>query len=200
MSTWALIAVKARAAGKGRLAGVLDVEQRARLVCSMLDRVLTVALDCAQLDAVALLSSEHGAIPRDVLQLADSGAGLNEEILRAIRGLPLRGAQRVAILPADLPLLRSEDIEALLNATDVSGLALAPDRHQRGTNAVCVTLPSAFRTQFGPESFARHLSVAAQLGITPAIVKLPGLAFDVDEPADLLRLSPEILACETQHA
>jgi 2-phospho-L-lactate guanylyltransferase len=200
MSTWALILVKARATGKARLARVLPTEERALLVCSMLDRVLAAARGCAQLDAVALMSPERRGVPRDVLLLADSGADLNNEVLRAVRTLEGLGAHRVAIIAADLPFLRSDDIHALLNASFATGIALAPDHHQRGTNAICLSLPSVFRVQFGPGSFARHVKDAARLGLAPAVVGLPGLAFDVDEPADLIRLTSEIRTCPAQHA
>jgi 2-phospho-L-lactate guanylyltransferase len=200
MSTWALILVKARATGKARLARVLAAEERTRLVCSMLDRVLAAARGCTQLDAVALMSPERGCVPRDVHLLPDSGADLNNEVVRAVRTLGRRGAHRVAIIPADLPLLRSDDIHVLLNASVASGLALAPDHHQCGTNAICLRLPTVFRVQFGPGSFARHVADAARLGLVPAVVRLPGFAFDVDDPADLIRLTSGIRTCPAQHA
>jgi hypothetical protein len=53
------------------------------------------------------------------------------------------------------------------------------------TNAACVRLPAQFRFHFGSASLARHFSEAVKLGVMPALMDVPSLAFDVDEPADV---------------
>ena len=54
-----------------------------------------------------------------------------------------------------------------------------------GTNAVCLRLPTRFRFQFGPGSFAAHRAQVITGARAPLAVVQPGLAFDVDVPADL---------------
>ena len=64
----------------------------------------------------------------------------------------------------------------------------APDHTGSGTNALSVRLPTLFRFQFGPGVFQRHLEEAHRIGVAAACVARAGLAFDIDEPADLERL------------
>ena len=52
--------------------------------------------------------------------------------------------------------------------------------------ASCRRMP--FRFQFGPDSQRLHLQEAQRTGLSPQVVRLPGLEFDVDSPADLDRL------------
>src|SRR5262249_57492085 len=92
-------------------------------------------------------------------------------------------ARLVAFVAADLPLIRAEEIEELLEATPVRGIAVARAL-DGGTNAVSMRPPGLVRTHFGePGSAAVH----AGLGVEHVVLDLPGLAFDVDTPEDLAR-------------
>ena len=51
--------------------------------------------------------------------------GLNVELERAVARV---GSDRVVIVSADLPLLRSSDMDALLRSALAEGSAIAPDR------------------------------------------------------------------------
>ena len=65
---------------------------------------------------------------------------------------------------------------------------IAPDRAARGTNALLVAPPLALGPGFGEESFARHRRLAERADLTLAIVERPGLALDLDTPADVALL------------
>ena len=39
--------------------------------------------------------------------------------------------------------------------------------------------------RFGDDSFLPHLASARALGIEPTIVRLPGIALDIDQPEDV---------------
>ena len=120
--------------------------------------------------------------------LSDAGLGLNPSLEAALQELHARGATRVTIVFADLPLISAEDVTLLLAATDAADVAIAPDHTGTGTNALTLALPGAFRLQFGPGSFARHLQQATQAGSRVQVVRRAGLAFDIDEPDDLAAL------------
>jgi 2-phospho-L-lactate guanylyltransferase len=65
-------------------------------------------------------------------------------------------------------------------------VALVPDRHGRGTNAILISPPNAIAFAFGPGSRAAHLAAAAQAGAS--VVELGGpLTLDLDLPEDLIR-------------
>ena len=84
-----------------------------------------------------------------------------------------------AVLHADLPLLRPEDLVAVWEAD--APAVLAPSR-DGGTSLFCGSGPMRF--SYGPGSFPRHLARAPDA----AIVSRPGLALDLDTPADLATL------------
>src|SRR5205823_5533440 len=103
-------------------------------------------------------------------------------------------AELVGIVSADLPLLRSEDVEALAAATPARGAAIARAT-DAGTNAVFMRPPAAFETCFGlTGSAARHAERARAAGLEAAIVDRPGTAVDLDSPEDVhrfLALAPD---------
>ena len=65
------------------------------------------------------------------------------------------------------------------------GVAIAPDKTGRGTNALALRPPDALRFSFGIDSFAKHRAAAGALPFV--VVDRPGLAFDLDTPEDLAR-------------
>ena len=92
------------------------------------------------------------------------------------------------MLPADLPTITAAEIDALVRAGRRGGFAIAPDAAGVGTNALCLVSAHPFRFQFGSDSRQLHLEEAERTGLSPQVVRLPGLEFDVDSPADLARL------------
>lgn len=154
----------------------------------MFAHVLEAARDCSLIDQIAVVTPEPQLVPADVVTLPDAGRGLNDALRQSLHALWNCGAERTAILLADLPFLTSGEISTLITASGPTGLALAPDRHGQGTNAVCLAGSIDLEMQFGPDSFARHLASANSLAVDAAVVRLPGLSYDVDEPADLVQL------------
>lgn len=151
----------------------------------MLGHVVQTLRDTPGIDRIAVVSPEHGDLPGNIVALADPGRGLNHALMRAAEEARHRGATRILVVHADLPLLRSSEVATLIEAAESTGFAVAPDRGGTGTNAMCLSSLPRFRFRFGHESLRRHLAEAARHGISPVIVRSPGLAFDVDQIADL---------------
>jgi 2-phospho-L-lactate guanylyltransferase len=93
------------------------------------------------------------------------------------------------VIPCDLPLLEVEDLERLAVAGSGHAIGIAPDRTRQGTNGLCLDASLEFPFSFGPGSFERHLDQALRLSLQTVPVESAGLAFDVDLPEDLARLS-----------
>ena len=178
MSSWALVPVKAAGTGKQRLAHCLTQAQRAELIRVMLGEVLTALARAPSIDQVLVLSSERGHVPNAIEVVSDPGTGLNAS-------LQARGATRLTILFADLPLVSAEDVSALMAAAAAGAAAAAPDHAGSGTNALTLPLPTPFRLKFGPGSFAAHVAEAARTRLSLTRVQRQGLACDIDEPADI---------------
>jgi 2-phospho-L-lactate guanylyltransferase len=175
-----LIPVKAFDQAKGRLAPVLGRAARSALALELADRVvdaagpLPVAIVCDD-DAVAVWARTRGA---EVVWRP--GRGLNGAVEDGVAHLGQTGFGRVVVSHADLPLIESFD-EVLSEPM----VALAPDRHEDGTNVAMIPPLAGFRFRYGPGSFARHQAEAARLHLGPAIVRSDRLSWDVDHPADL---------------
>ncbi|MGD9598380.1 MAG: 5-amino-6-(D-ribitylamino)uracil--L-tyrosine 4-hydroxyphenyl transferase CofH [Steroidobacteraceae bacterium] len=188
MSCWALVAVKAGADRKARLAGRLSAPARERLAESMLQDVLAALRGSRSVDGIALVTTDTRRAEPQALVLPDPGTGLNDALSAAASQLQARGATQLLVVHADLPLVTSDDIEAFIAEGRRTDVALAPDQRGTGTNALFVGLPTAFRFHFGEGSYDRHREEAALHGMAIRTVRLPGLAFDVDEPVDLSEL------------
>jgi FO synthase len=184
MSTWALVPIKPRALCKTRLASVLAPAQRLALVRSMLGHVLATLRATPAIRHIALVTSERDEVADDVLRLDDCGGDLNAGLESAVSHAFAAGASTVLILPADLPLVCVRDVREMLRAARRTGIAIAPDRHESGTNAVCMIEPARLRLQFGEHSFSRHCEHARERGMEAASVRSDGLAVDLDTPAD----------------
>ncbi|HEY6483345.1 MAG TPA: 2-phospho-L-lactate guanylyltransferase [Steroidobacteraceae bacterium] len=187
----ALIAIKARARCKSRLAQVLATADRIELVRCMLTAVLAAARAAKTVRHVLVVSPERDGVPGAVPVLADSGGSLNRALTQAQTVLGDSGWRELVILPADLPNVSAAEIDALVHAGRTGGFAIAPDDAQSGTNALYLGSPSPFHFQFGPDSKRLHLEEARRLGLTPEEVHLSGLQFDVDSPRDLRRLQEQ---------
>lgn len=185
MTCWAIIPAKATPDAKSRLAGALDAEARATLAEAMLRRVVAAAGAATNITQVCLLGAPADRFA-GVTSLADPGGGLNPAVTAALAEVTGRGATRAIFIHADLPLVTAQDLE-LLAAAPAGEIAIAPDRHGTGTNALSLPLPEAggFSFAFGPDSFARHQAEALRLGLPVEEIRSQGLARDIDEPDDL---------------
>jgi 2-phospho-L-lactate guanylyltransferase len=184
----ALIAIKERSRCKTRLSDALDSGVRLELVRSMLTAVLSAARGARMVRQIIVVSPERDSVPSDVPVLADTGECLNGALAQAHRVLREFDCREVVILPADLPTITAADIDALVRAGRQGGFAIASDAAGVGTNALCLASAHPFRFQFGPDSKRLHLKEAERAGLGAQMVRLPGLEFDVDSPADLDRL------------
>lgn len=186
-----LIAIKERARCKTRLSESLAPPARIELVRSMLAAVLSAVGAARTVRQIIVVSPERDSVPAEVPVLADTGESLDGALTRAHQVLREFGCREVLILPADLPNITPADIDALVRAGRDGGFAIAPDTAGTGTNALCLVSPQPFRFQFGLGSQQLHLLEAERAGLSPQVVRLPGLEFDVDSPADLKRLEEQ---------
>jgi 2-phospho-L-lactate guanylyltransferase len=184
----ALIAIKQRVHCKTRLSEMLAPPARLDLVRSMLAAVLSAAAGAQLVRQIIVVSPERDSVPEEIPVLADTGKCLNGALTQARQMLREFGCREVLILPADLPNITAAEIDVLVRAGRKGGIAIAPDAAGVGTNALCLVSAQPFRFQFGLGSQRLHLQEAQRTALSPQVVCLPGLEFDVDSPADLVRL------------
>jgi 2-phospho-L-lactate guanylyltransferase len=186
----ALVPLKRLDLAKSRLQEALAPAERARLMRALLDRTLREAAGAPSLGRLVLVTSDPAgpaiAAAHGIDRFDDRGLPWNEALAVATREA-VRSTD-VLVLSADLPLVTSDDVEALVAAAPARGIAVARAR-DAGTNAVLLRPAGAIRTCFGERgSAALHARLAAEAGLEAVLVDRPGLATDLDSPADLAEL------------
>jgi len=197
LSTAAVLPVKRFAGAKQRLELGMDPAQRAALAEAMLGDVLDAIAAARQVERLIVVSGEPRV--RDLAaaagaELVDDPAdsGHPEAAMLGIEAAAARGARTVALLPGDCPLLNPRELDNLLTGLPHPYVAIVPDRHGSGTNALVLSPPDAIRPAFGEGSRERHVEAAKAAAIPYGVEELASLALDLDTPADIIALTREL--------
>ena len=189
-----LVPIKDPRAAKARLQRLLGPEERAELARAMLEDVAAALAPLAgTLPIVAVTSSVEAAARALSLgwRVLDEPEPVSESasVDRASRILTSEGFETVLRIPADVPLVETRDVEALLAELPAApGALLVPSRDRRGTNALARSPGDLFPSRFGPNSLVLHGHEAARAGAEVRIVENARLALDVDDRADVAKL------------
>lgn len=181
-----LVPVKEGAGAKTRLEAV-DRADRPGLMAAFARDAITAAQAsplvevCVVGDAAALGPVVDGL---GVVVLPDEGAGdLNRAITAAARRVSSAG-HGIAAMLADLPCLRTADLEAALGqALERGGRTYVADAEGTGTTLLAAVAGVGLEPRFGAGSAAAH----AASGAVPAEGELLSLRLDVDTGEDLER-------------
>jgi 2-phospho-L-lactate/phosphoenolpyruvate guanylyltransferase len=190
----AVLPVKRFADAKRRLATGMDDERREALVGAMLEDTLEAIDSARSIDCTIVVTGD----PRAQQIVASSSADVLPDpadeghVVAALAGVAraeVEGADSVVLLPGDCPLLDPKELDRLLTGVPARFVAIVPDRHGTGTNALVLSPPGAIRPAFGEGSRARHVAAAREADIPFAVEELPSLALDLDTPADVVALT-----------
>jgi 2-phospho-L-lactate/phosphoenolpyruvate guanylyltransferase len=207
MKVTALIPVKGFRNAKQRLSAILNSAQREALAESMFRDVLHQVLRARGLfetvvvtgdDKVAQIAGSLGA--RVLWENAETGE--TDAVDFARTSLKNAGREAVLIVPGDMPLVRSADIELVLEhlpAGQIAPFALLVPSHDRlGTNALLLAPPDIIKLRFGYDSFSYHLSQISAQRLPVRSFDNKRIGLDIDEPRDLERfLSSAVDSTET---
>lgn len=196
MKVSALIPVKGFRNAKQRLSPLLDAPQREILAETMFRDVLGAVVRARGLsktfvvtsnDKVAGIAASSGAeVMREGAETGETGA-----VDFARRELKKTGCEAVLILPGDLPMVRSADIEAVLSQVPDGASSpfafLVPSHDRMGTNALLLAPPDIIDLRFGHDSFRFHMSQVRARGLPLRFAENEHIALDIDEPDDLER-------------
>jgi 2-phospho-L-lactate guanylyltransferase len=142
------------------------------------------------------LARQYGA------QIITEGAreGHTGAVTAAAAVLQAGGIAAILTMPGDIPAVKTPEVEALIAAmTSPLAFIIAPAHDEQGSNAILMSPPDAVKLRFGEDSYFPHLASARAAGITPQILRLPGIAMDIDHPADIARFAriPEARGTQT---
>jgi 2-phospho-L-lactate guanylyltransferase len=198
MKTCAVLPIKRFDDAKQRLDRTLNAGSRRALAEAMVSDVLHALRRATRIDAVIVVTGEHGAeaLARayDAQSIPDDDRGHSHAARSGVDWALERDYERVLMIPGDCPVLDPAEVDALvvegMSAPDV---VIVPDRHRTGTNALLLAPPDVIAPSFGPGSRARHEQAAHDAGARWRIVEPRSLVLDVDTADDLavLRMALE---------
>jgi len=191
-----LVPVKNLASAKQRLASLLSQPVRTELAQTMLLDVLNVLAAWRNRPEVSIVTSDPFAVELahrfDFEVIADNvNRSETDAIEMATRICELRGIDNTLVIPADIPLIQTWELEKILESAPEQGSVLVPAADGRGTNAAFRRPAGLFPLRFGSDSFKPHLAAARATAKPCTVLTLPGIALDIDNPADLRQLTEE---------
>jgi len=201
MSIWVIIPVKPLSRAKSRLSDVLDNDARARLTEYMFRRVLVAVKGASQIAGTLVISRDTRAlaIARELGAHTVQESGhpeLNTALTRATQVVLGWRGSAVMVLPADLPLITSEDVGAIADLGMFDNtVVIAPDAVQDGTNALFTRPAGLIEYMYGIGSFKRHIALSEAAGARVKVYESDRVALDIDMPSDLetfRALHPEV--------
>jgi 2-phospho-L-lactate guanylyltransferase len=177
---------------KSRLGAVLDAEERRDLVTRLAEATIRAALATPGIaetivitpdDEVRGLARAAGARP-----IRQRSTGLNAALREARDEVIAAGGSALLVVPIDLPRISPDALTRIVGVladTPPPLVAMVPDRHGRGTNALLLAPPDVIDVCFGGDSRRAHTAAAAVAGAQ--LIELDGpLTEDLDTPEDLL--------------
>lgn len=192
-SFWIIVPVKDTRHSKQRLMASLDAHQRRSLALVMLEDVLAAVAPVRDFARCAVVTTDPDATAmaeRFGMRVLTEGAadGHTGSVSAAAHLLGREGASGFLTLPGDIPNMSTSEVEALLRAhRQAPAFTIAPSHDELGSNAVACSPIDAVPLRFGSDSYFPHLAAARRAGIEPTVLRLPGIAMDIDTPEDLAR-------------
>lgn len=162
---------------KTRLSPVLTQEEREDFARAMISDVVS-SVEKAGCDSVLLCTSPFSL---DGVEVHVVEEGLNESLNHML----VHCTTPVLIIMSDLPLVRDDDLRRLLETEE--DVAIVPGLGG-GTNVIFVKEPAKFHVQYYGFSFARHMRIAKECGLSVEIVDSMRMSADIDEPGDLVEI------------
>ncbi len=196
-----LVPVKDAAKAKSRMSPLLSADERAGVAYALLEDLIHALLPIPCPVVMATNSARAAARVRTLgweVFLEKDQISESSSVDEASKRLAGNGFDAVLRLPADLPLVTTEDVAELLSRPLPSPSAImVPSRDRMGTNALLRNPPDVFPSRFGQDSFAEHVREAKAAGAQLRIVENPRIALDLDDPADIAYLLAQPAAGET---
>jgi 2-phospho-L-lactate guanylyltransferase len=183
------VPVKSLGHGKSRLSSILTSLERGALSLAMYEDVLDATLSVEGWETWVVSPDESVleiALSRRAQAIAEERPTLSAAVAQVETEATARSVDALAILLADTPLVTGAALTAALHT--LGPVVVAPSRDERGTNLLLRRPPAVIPGRFGQDSFRRHLEVAAERDLPIAVVEREELAFDLDDPGDILTM------------
>ena len=189
--------------GKSRLASLLDIRDRVKLGELLLDSTLHTLENATALYSTVVISTDvrakriakmHGAI------FVDEGKqiGVNNAVNLANDYCARAGAVATVVVPQDLPLALSEDIDMICNSAKEYDrcLIICPSARYDGSNVLLRRPPKLIDSHYDNNSFNMHINAAKKIGAKIKIILSQRMMLDLDTLEDAQYLAKEARTCK----
>ena len=195
--TSVIVPLRQPGAGKSRLARMLSPEARAELATAMLSDVVA-ALRASAVDEVVIAAdgpaAARAAATTGARVVLDPPGTADLDTALAAAAVQVPADRDLLVVPADLPRLTGQDVDALLAAQQP--VVVAPTAGG-GTGGLLRRVGARIPTAYGPGSAARHVAAARHAGLQATTVERDGFHHDVDTWTDLVALHEVELGART---
>lgn len=189
--TWAVVPVKPFHLAKQRLARTFSPSERRTLAEAMFDDVLAVLTRVESLAGVLVVTRDSRAAARarqrGAFVLREPGsADLSAAVAMAASHLSMVGCAAMLAVHGDVPGVTVDEVRRLIGTRHHErSFTIVPAHDGGGSNAVLSSPPQAVPLYFGENSCERNLAAARAAGLEPELLRLPGIALDLDHPRDV---------------
>jgi 2-phospho-L-lactate guanylyltransferase len=160
----------------------------------LFESTFTKIQELSGIDRILVVSREEHALAQclaheGVALLEDDPSTLNSAIRQAQEYICHHGSGQIMILPSDLPLMTSKDLESLINLADGKRqLVIVPDHFHSGTNALLLSEPELIEPCFGSGSFRKHTRQALEKNAELVVYLNENIQWDLDTSLELYRI------------
>jgi 2-phospho-L-lactate/phosphoenolpyruvate guanylyltransferase len=176
---------------KARLSSLFDARERKQLQVAMLEDTLHAIANAKKNVQTYVVSSDP-----EILKFAgrfgvgsleeERDGGVNEAVESAIERLGSYDGW--LIMPADLPLITSNDIKTVFTLHRMgSSIIVSPSEDYSGTNLLLMTKRARIALHYDDDSFNKHARDATAAGARAAVYYSENVAFDIDHAGDVHR-------------
>ncbi len=188
MQIASVIPVKTFSKAKSRLG--LSQEKTQQLCKIMLDEVLST-ISQSQANKIIIISRDEEAFGiakkyNAVEIFEEKENGVNAAVALSEKYLKENGFDASIVFPQDIPLIRPQDINTLIQFQKTTqSLLVVPSRKFDGTNALLRSPFDVMETHYDEDSYKIHLTTAKSRNIPTSFVLINRMMWDVDDRSDL---------------
>jgi len=156
----------------------------------MLDEVLS-AISQSQANKAVIISRDEEAFEiakkYDAVEIFEEKEnGVNAAVALSEKYLKENGFDASIVFPQDIPLIRPQDINTLIQfQKTVQSLLVVPSRKFDGTNALLRSPFDVMETHYDEDSYKIHLTTGKSRNIPTSFVLISRMMWDVDDRSDL---------------
>ncbi|HJJ22395.1 MAG TPA: 2-phospho-L-lactate guanylyltransferase [Nitrosopumilus sp.] len=189
MKIAAIIPVKTFSNAKTRLD--LSPHQIEDLCEIMLEEILHTISISPQIEKLIIVTKEEKAIEigkkfNAVIIIDEKEESVNSAVALADRYLLENGFDASIVFPQDIPYIKTQDIDFMLNYMAPPNFAIiVPSRRFDGTNALVRMPIDLMETHYDEDSYKIHMNTAKEHTLNVAMVFVKRIMWDVDNTEDL---------------